>query len=886
MGNEDRKTLKQNVASMPCDNDKEIEINGGAGEIGIKVVKVAQWKTKCKSYFNRYYKTSKIIMVPSDGDTIMNTLSSLCSEGRGFVFKNYDIAKHLELYGYGKVRLKTNLGAAPTGKSISYITYIEQMNAIFICEKISKGSNTNQCLKNIAARVKYFLTLYNKEIQGSGVTVIGLLIRENEKQEELVECSFCHFFSPLYEFFESSTTFKNWLKFIKTYEGWWNLGNPKKQKHLFDDLVTEILCFMALQEKEIPTLTENKSQQFKQTYFLYTPQQMDIHFSDAKHVVIHGSYGSGKSLLGLKKLEVIWKGLKQNEKIMYINFDRKSNLHFLMEKNVKENVGILSRKIKLTASIPCIVESPGQSIYVCHNSAGENLSAILEKTVRLNMKLSEAVKINYHFIIEEYDGETLCHDEAAKITKLVKSNYLIESNIILLAQPLMKNRIWKKGKNNSERETCMFHELKDSFKIVKLQDVLRCSNEICRVAICTQNFVQNKDSVFKTNVDMLTHNQRQELKDGEKNTALPSVPESNNLELETSISGKISRPSNDSSNVTFEQRQQPEDSKNHMILPCVPESNNQELETSLNEKLTNPGYDSSKIDESLGHGMNLDQAFKRSCHKRKNNTAKSKIVSKFTFSCEPRQGVEIEGLKPNLVEFSEEIILTSDMAVIALALVLKNFIGQNEATTVLHMADEQPRILKRTIQLLPRLLNETFSFTQDIGVYLEKNKQHKMIFCSSFCSVNGMEFDHVVIVVNESEYYLKYYIPQAITRCTYDLTIVLLPEDKINNENGILQKITNFVSRTRNDQAKETVAFMIEEPKRECLVKQVTVAECKACGNSCDSYSISNVTENKQTFGVHTHSDQYESHLFHLTKYTELEKEVHFASASTLADAE
>ena len=57
MGNEDRKVLKQNVASMLRDNEKEIEINGGAGEIGIKVVKVTQWENKSKSYFNRYYKT-------------------------------------------------------------------------------------------------------------------------------------------------------------------------------------------------------------------------------------------------------------------------------------------------------------------------------------------------------------------------------------------------------------------------------------------------------------------------------------------------------------------------------------------------------------------------------------------------------------------------------------------------------------------------------------------------------------------------------------------------------------------------------------------------------------------------------------------------------------
>ena len=68
---------------------RRIEIHGGVGELEIKVFKRAQWTMKCKKYFNRYFKTSRVIMVPSDGDMIMSTLSSVCSdsEGRGFVLK-------------------------------------------------------------------------------------------------------------------------------------------------------------------------------------------------------------------------------------------------------------------------------------------------------------------------------------------------------------------------------------------------------------------------------------------------------------------------------------------------------------------------------------------------------------------------------------------------------------------------------------------------------------------------------------------------------------------------------------------------------------------------------------------------------------------------------
>ena len=699
--------------------------------------------------------------MPSDGDMIMDMLSSVSSanKSRGFVFKNYDIEKHLEFLSYDLLALKGKLGAALTNTIITYITYIEQKNVIFVCEQVSNRSNINHCLKKIAIMVKYFLILYHKEIQASGVTVIGLLIRGNKKQE-FAECKFCHLFSPSFKDFESRINFGDWWIPVENYEGWWNLAKCGKQKILFDDLAAEILCFMAVQ-KGLPILTDDKSQQFKQTYFLYTPQQMNIHFSHAKHVVIQGSYGSGKSLLGLKKLELIWKSLGRKEKIMYVNFDRESELHFLMEKNVKEYAKISSRKIKRTDRIRDILESPGALVCMYHNSRGENLSGILQETVRLNTNTSEEAKTNYHLIIEEYNGETLTHNEAAKITELVKGSDLKESNIFLLAQPLMKNRSWNIGKESYERETCMFRELENVFKIVKLEEALRCSHKIFGVTKSAQNFVRNKDSIFETKMD----------------------------------------------GVTFKQQQRHDEDS-------VLSSNQPAVGTSGNGQSSYPSEDSSKTDKSLDLGMDLDQAFQRSSPVKKRNAPKSKIVSKFGFLCEPRPGVEIEGFKPKLVEFSKDIDLTSDIVVISFVLVLKHSIGNKKTTTLLHMAVEQPKILRRTLQLLTKL-DKTFSYTEDMERYLQENNKSKMVFASNFRSVNGMEFDHVVIIVRQAEYFLQHYLPQAISRCKFDLTLVLLPNENESTKGPFRKRF----SRTRNEKTKETVANMIEELKLASLVK-------------------------------------------------------------------
>ena len=605
------------------------------------------------------------------------------------------------------------------------------------------------------------------------------------------------------------------------------MPNAKEKNKLFNDLAAEILCFMALQEKCLPTHTDDKSQQFKQTYLLYTPQQMDIHFSNAKHVVIQGSYGSGKSILGLKKVELIWKRLKENEKIIYLNFDLKSKLHFLMEENLKKYVRIPSRKIKRINSIGSILESPSQSIFVCHNKVGVKLSLILEETVKLNLNTLETAKIIFHLIIEEYDGETLSVDEAAKVTEVVQGTGLLESNIVLLAQPLTKKRSFSIDKKSYEKKTCMFHNLESTFKIVKLTEVLRCTNEICSITKSTQSFVQNKDNVFVTEMDapFLEHEQQ----DNDKNQMISfTTQESNYTKMEPSVM----------------------------------------LENSRNEKVLNPIDDISQTNESLDPGIDLDQVFKRSSYLQEEIAGKSKIISKFGFLCEPKQGVDIKWFKPNLVEISEEIKSTSDMLVISLGLVLKYFIGKNKATTVLYMDDEEPGTLRKIIELLQK--GESFLHTQDIETYLKESRQSNVIFSSNFRSVNGMEFDHVVIVVSQSEYYLKCYLPQAISRCTYDLTIVLLPEDDS-------YKIS---SGTRYKETKGTVGNMIEELKRARLLKQMVVTECKVCEEDC--YCLSNDTDNKQTFGVHTHSVQYKNYLSLLTECTE--EQVLDNSASAYSD--
>ena len=827
MQNEDRRTLLTNISDMTRDEKKTLEINRGAGTIGKEYIKLAGWKDECTRYFASYYKSRDIITVPSDRDTIMTTLYELCSRnaGRGFIFKNYDMINHLDFLGYDKNLLAKHFMTRLTTNFPTYLAYIERKKIILICGRT--------CVQNIVTSVKCFLTLYGEIIQVNGITVIGILIRENEKGNKSIRCKFCKLFSTSHIVFESTNNFLTWWKLIEAFHNWWDLDGSQRisirtddrNEILFDILAAEILGFMAaVMIPTIPSLTKDVIQQLRQTYLLYTPQQMNAYFSDNKHVVIQGSYGSGKSILGLKKLELIWKNLNQkqqkkikNEIIFYVNYDNKSQLHTQMAINVTEVLRIFSRNVQCISSFEEMSKLRDSTVYVWQNKAGEKLSTILEKFT--GMKKLKMVKVNV--IVEEYDGETLTRKEAAHIKKLIKMDNFKESHVIILQQPLTKKRSWSVGKDSYERESCMFQELEGPFKVIKLEKTLRCTNEIYNLTKFTQNLVQNKESVFSTDIDKLKPplKQKQTSVSAESNSKILSNPES-----------------------------------------TIPSKENVRS-------------DPNKVDEPLEQPIDLDHAFKNLSVLQNRGGGKSKIVSNFSFVCEPQKGLDITEKTPKLIKFSEQINSTSNIAAIALTLALNEFISENKKTTLLYTSDKEPKILRMAIHLFPLIVSKVCKiesiekyeviYTDRLEEYF-KNKETRMVFVSNFRSVNGMEFDNVLILLNCSEYYLKHFLPQMISRCNCNLNFILLPKEKESvKRTSSLVKVSNFLLRSKSVEEKFTVGNMIEEWKRESLVESCEwdyrIIECQrqTCQEDRKCYCIS--TETDDLFTVH--SEYYGNHL-------------------------
>ena len=272
MGKEDPQGLIFDISTITRDPTKQIEFKDVPRKIGKDIYTRDMWEKTCVNLFNKKYKDAKIITIPSDLDKIMDTFSKLCLEnqGRGFIFKDYDMLDHLLYLGYSRAMLKQKLGAILENSIKIYLAYIERMNVIFLCCTVKSDSSVFQCMNFITTSIKYFLILYNKMIGSTEVKIVGLLIQENEAQEKHFECAFCNLFSPKHEVFESPRSFKKWWSTVENYRNWWDLSNPLKLSKLFDVLAAQILGYIEKKNVCSPGLIYHK--QLDRENFIYNKE--------------------------------------------------------------------------------------------------------------------------------------------------------------------------------------------------------------------------------------------------------------------------------------------------------------------------------------------------------------------------------------------------------------------------------------------------------------------------------------------------------------------------------------------------------------------------------------------------------------------------------------
>ena len=77
-----------------------------------------------------------------------------------------------------------------------------------------------------------------------------------------------------------------------------------------------------LEKPVLPITEQDATGNIRQAELLLNCYQMEIAYSDDKRIWLEGNYGTGKTIVVLKKLELLLKASKDKEAIYYVNFAR------------------------------------------------------------------------------------------------------------------------------------------------------------------------------------------------------------------------------------------------------------------------------------------------------------------------------------------------------------------------------------------------------------------------------------------------------------------------------------------------------------------------------------------------------------------------------------
>ena len=307
---------------------------------------------------------------------------------KGLVIFGYCLDDHLKFLKYPDNILKNYLNNKTCADFQETVTvYNPQKRVIFLLRRATDKKDLEYEMKSSVDDALKFVFLYNDILKDSGIKLINLLITDQDVDFYQWKWKFCKQQVISINSLDSLGSFQKWLDKKEYYfETDYNPAN--KKNNFSDNFSSKILGFLASFQfsKEhhfhstLPSLSDNPVTQMAETTILLTLEQLEIVNSPNKHVMIQGCYGSGKSLIALKKAEMTSKTLKQNELLYFISYDSSSML-------TKD-----------------IVSIPKMKLY--HNESALKLSHIINGIKKKHPKR------NINLIVDEYDPEHLDKPEA------------------------------------------------------------------------------------------------------------------------------------------------------------------------------------------------------------------------------------------------------------------------------------------------------------------------------------------------------------------------------------------------------------------------------------------------------------------------------------------
>lgn len=352
---------------------------------------------------------------------------------------------------------------------------------------------------------------------------------------------------------------------------------------------------------------------------------------------------------------------------------------------------------------------------------GFNLSHIIKSEIVPKEEKNGTETI--HLMVDEFDTQTLSSEEANQLTDIfTKQMQFKNSSIFIAAQPIEISRVAYQKVEGKERKLSeqkhMLGELKRIMDVRVLKYVMRTTKQIYTLAAITQNYLNGKSNQY-------THN----------------------LEL-------------------------------YQTDEC-----SSETITKKASGITESSYITDDLKFHPQKRVDFDVLYKMAnTHINENNENYQRSITSFRYYLDSKIGHNISGPLPQLIKVPKLAERLEQIALIAFF--LKSIIKiETKRVAIVHFESKAPPWLKKILQLA---LFRGIRITSDPGKFKnldpdQDNLKGNPILVTNFKCVKGLEFSDVLLLLNVNEYYLKQFLPEAMTRCMSNLYVLVVPFQKTFN---------------------------------------------------------------------------------------------------------
>ena len=789
-----------------------------------------KWKENSQNYVRKFYtkegtfvepilipdlqktkETPEILWNETINLEVMRQWCSISDSKLGLIIPNYNILDHFDFNGISESDLQEVLNIKSIHSNINRLLIFNASWKLLVVIRTASETHLKDEIDYCTTDINMLLLMFRDELEDSGVVVTGLIVYLGKNLHLERNCSNCQHFIVTREVFESAESMDIFWTKCKDEEIFQRiktaLPNGDKEKE-FMAISSKILPYLASYQylicgkQVLPTLEEEPTRNIEQAELLFDRYQMEIAHSIENRIILKGNYGTGKTIICLKKIKLLSKKLRDKETIYYINFHGESELDGVVSKKIKkyhENINVL----KGDTTLSNIIES---KVLPREEAAGTKM---------------------VHLFVDEFNTESLTREEVSTVVKLLSEKRLLKQSKILLAvQPIEMKRIDFHRVNGEESEYCengnMLCELEKIMAVKHLQYVMRTTVEINSLIEITQEYLNEKSNQYTRNLES-----SECMLGGE-------VTQNANLNIHENLdpNGKVISQKNDLLT---------RDSKNQIISFEHEFNISKNPQIDLTQKVSNSNSNVKPF--QFKKTVDFDELHKlTSTEVTGNGENFQRRETTYRYHCQSSIGHNISGPLPNLINLTH---FDQNEAFLLFASLFEFIESKTKKTAIIHFEYDSSCWLIRLFKL-PVIIS-SLTILDDVKDFFS-NKNERLVLVKNYKYVRGIEFSDVILLLDANEYHLKQFIPEAMARCQSNLSIVIKPAENVT---GKKDTVINLMEHWVN--------VNLEEDK-EKLIKTFPLHFCK-CSSAimCNKEAVKQRREKDigYNYKIHKHSQSY-----------------------------